>query len=80
MCVTRATGSDIEQGEVVLSAGCVIGASEIGVLATVGVTKVTCHQLPIVGVMSSGNEVCSPITVCEGLKKCLGWSIFNNRL
>lgn len=55
-----------------LSAGCVIGASEIGVLATVGVTKVTCHQLPIVGIMSSGNEVCKCVTVSVGLSKCLG--------
>lgn len=32
----RAVGSDIQAGEVVLSAGTVIGAAEVGLLATVG--------------------------------------------
>ena len=50
-------GSDIKQGEKVLSKGIRLGASEIGLLATVGVTQVTCFTKPIVGVMSTGNEV-----------------------
>ena len=34
-------GSDMAAGEVVLSAGHHIGAAEVGILATVGATKVT---------------------------------------
>lgn len=58
----RAVGSDIKAGQVVLSKGQCLGPSELGILATVGVTHVTCYRLPIVGVMSTGNEVC--IAVC----------------
>jgi len=41
----------------VLSRGMKLGPSEIGLLATVGVTKVSCYKLPRVGIMSTGNEV-----------------------
>lgn len=53
----RPVGSDIKAGEVVLSKGQRLGPSELGILATVGVTNVTCYKLPTVGVMSTGNEV-----------------------
>lgn len=35
----RAVGSDIKAGEVVLPKGSVIGAAEVGLLATVGASK-----------------------------------------
>ena len=35
----RAVGSDIKAGEVVLPMGTVIGAAEVGLLATVGASK-----------------------------------------
>lgn len=54
----RNIGSDIEKGEKILSTGAKLGPSEIGLLATVGVTQIKCYQLPKVGVMSTGNEVC----------------------
>ena len=53
----RPVGCDIAIGQCLLSAGQVIGASEIGLLASVGVASVKCYQLPRVGVMSTGNEV-----------------------
>lgn len=53
----RAVGSDIKQGEKILSQGIRLGPSEIGLLATVGVTKVKCFDKPLVGLMSTGNEV-----------------------
>jgi len=53
----RPVGCDIEQGQLLLSRGVRLGPSEIGLLATVGVTKVNCYKLPRVGVMSTGNEV-----------------------
>lgn len=58
----RPVGSDIKAGEIVLSKGQRLGPSELGILATVGVTNVTCYKLPTVGVMSTGNEVGTYIT------------------
>lgn len=50
-------GSDIAEGEKVLCSGQKLSPSELGLLATVGVTHVTCFKRPVVGVMSTGNEV-----------------------
>ena len=55
--IDREVGSDIQAGERVLCADAVLGPSELGVLATVGVTEVLCYKQPVVGVMSTGNEV-----------------------
>jgi len=60
----RNIGSDIGKGEKILSAGSKLGPSEIGLLATVGVTWIKCYRLPIVGVMSTGNEVCMLCYLC----------------
>lgn len=56
--VAREIGSDIQNGEKILAAGIKLGPSEVGLLATVGVTKIQVHGQPKVGVMSTGNEVC----------------------
>lgn len=40
-----------------LAKGTHMGPSEIGLLATVGVTEVSVHKFPVVAVMSTGNEV-----------------------
>ena len=53
----RPTGSDIAKGQRVLAKGQKLGPSELGILATVGVTEVRCHRKPVIGVMSTGNEV-----------------------
>lgn len=53
----RPVGSDIAKGEKVLEKSQKIGPSELGILATVGAARVTCYRLPVVGVMSTGNEV-----------------------
>lgn len=53
----RPVGCDIEKGQLILSHGMRLGPSELGLLATVGVTQVKCYKLPRVGVMSTGNEV-----------------------
>ncbi|KAG7281673.1 hypothetical protein CRUP_008048, partial [Coryphaenoides rupestris] len=37
-----------------------MGPSEIGLLATVGVTEVSVHKFPVVAVMSTGNELLNP--------------------
>lgn len=40
-----------------MAKGTHMGPSEIGLLATVGVTEVSVHKFPMVAVMSTGNEV-----------------------
>jgi len=56
----RPIGSDIHPGEKVLSRGCVLGAGDLGVLAAVGVTRVKVARLPVVGILSTGNEIQPP--------------------
>lgn len=53
----REIGSDIREGEVVLQAGERIGPAEIGLLATVGLPIVSCYAKPVIGVLSTGNEL-----------------------
>jgi molybdenum cofactor synthesis domain-containing protein len=53
-------GSDIKKGEVVLKKGQVLGSSEIGVIAALGLTKVKVLKIPIVAVLSTGGEVTEP--------------------
>ena len=53
-------GTDIKKGETVLKAGQVLGASEIGVLAALGLTKVKMFKVPVVAVLSTGAEVTEP--------------------
>lgn len=40
----RAVGSDMAQGQLVLPQGCVLGSSDLGLLATAGVTSVLVHR------------------------------------
>ncbi|XP_045171421.2 gephyrin-like isoform X1 [Mercenaria mercenaria] len=56
----RKIGSDIALGEKVLCKGQKLGPSELGILATVGVTHIRCFKYPVVGVMSTGNELLEP--------------------
>jgi gephyrin len=56
----RAIGSDMKPGELVIQAGDKIGPSEIGLLATLGITEVPCQSAPVVGVMSTGDELVNP--------------------
>uniref|UniRef100_A0A674M9N2 Gephyrin n=1 Tax=Takifugu rubripes TaxID=31033 RepID=A0A674M9N2_TAKRU len=56
----RPIGHDIRRGECVLAKGTHMGPSEIGLLATVGMTEVSVHKFPVVAVMSTGNELLNP--------------------
>ncbi|KAM9787391.1 gephyrin a isoform 1-T1 [Syngnathus typhle] len=56
----RPIGHDIRRGECVLAKGTHMGPSEIGLLATVGVSDVSVHKFPVVAVMSTGNELLNP--------------------
>ena len=53
-------GSDIKKGETVLKKGQVLGSSEIGVLAALGLTSVTVSRIPMIAVLSTGGEVTEP--------------------
>ena len=56
----RPVGSDIEQGSTVLSKGTILGPAEIGILATVGVTKIKVFKKPTIALLSTGNELQNP--------------------
>lgn len=53
----RHAGDDLRPGDVVVSAGTVIGAGHIGLLASVGVRAVRVRRRLVVGVMSTGDEL-----------------------
>lgn len=55
----RPIGCDISVGEKVLSKGTLLGPSEMGLLATVGVSSVLAVRKPVVAVLSTGT-----LTVC----------------
>ncbi|KAJ7960384.1 Molybdopterin biosynthesis protein CNX1 [Quillaja saponaria] len=62
----RPVGYDIEKDTVVLESGETLGASEIGLLATVGVAMVKVYPTPTVAVLSTGDELVEPTTACLG--------------
>ncbi|KAK3818837.1 MAG: MoaB/Mog domain-containing protein [Benniella sp.] len=55
----REIGSDVQVGQTVLRKGQVVSAvgGEIGVMASIGVRNVLVRQRPVVGFLSTGNEV-----------------------
>ena len=55
-CVTPA-GADMRAGENLLGPGRVIGGAELGVLSTLGVRSVAVYRRPVLGVISSGDEL-----------------------
>ncbi len=52
-------GCDVAKGSVVLAAGSVLGAADLGTIASLGLDTVTVAHMPRVTVFSSGNEVIS---------------------
>ncbi len=53
----RPRGEDLRRGDVAVSAGRVLRAAEIGVLAMVGAAHVQVHCRPRVGILSTGDEI-----------------------
>jgi molybdenum cofactor synthesis domain-containing protein len=53
-------GSDIKKGSLVLKKGQVLGSSEIGVLAALGLTQIKVLKIPMIAVLSTGAEVTEP--------------------
>lgn len=53
----RPAGEDVRAGDRVVGPGHVVGAAEIGLLATLGYTRVRVHRRPRVAILSTGNEL-----------------------
>ncbi|AYY14870.1 molybdopterin molybdenumtransferase MoeA [Actinobacteria bacterium YIM 96077] len=56
----RRAGEDVKEGEVVLSAGTSLGATQIGLLAAVGRDRVVVRPKPRIVVISTGSELVEP--------------------
>ena len=53
----REAGDDITAGQELFPAGTVLGAGHLGVLCSVGCPSVVAHPAPVVGVLSTGDEL-----------------------
>jgi molybdenum cofactor synthesis domain-containing protein len=53
-------GQDIHAGQAVVSAGCVLGPAEIGLLATIGRVRVKTYARPKVAILATGDELVEP--------------------
>jgi molybdopterin molybdotransferase len=56
----RRAGDDVRAGQAVLARGAVIGAAELGVLASLGAATVQCSRRPRLSVLVSGDELLTP--------------------
>jgi molybdopterin molybdotransferase len=56
-------GEDIRSGQTVLERGRTISPFDSGVLAALGITRISVHPRPVVGLISSGDEIVPPETV-----------------
>jgi molybdopterin molybdotransferase len=56
----RHAGDDVTPGEAVLRRGTVLGPSELGVLASVGRSTVSCARRPRAAVLTTGDELVGP--------------------
>ena len=56
----RPIGGDVRAGDVLLEAGTVLGAAQVGALAAAGVAEVACARRPSVVVLSTGTELRAP--------------------
>lgn len=53
-------GQDVARGQIALTAGTTLGAAEIGILATFGLTRISVYRRPRVAVLATGDEVVEP--------------------
>ena len=56
----RSAGDDIATGKLLVDHGAVLGAADIGMLASVGFASVSCFRKPVVGLLSTGDELVQP--------------------
>ena len=65
-CHVRQVGSDLAVDEVIMSTGQTITPVDVGLLATIGCASVPCFAKPIIGVLSTGNELVEPWVTPRG--------------
>jgi molybdopterin molybdotransferase len=53
----RPRGEDLARGDVAVATGTLVGAAQLGVLASVGAAHVQVHRRPRVAILSSGDEL-----------------------
>ncbi len=53
----RKIGEDIKKGTIVLKKRDLIRSAEIGILASIGISEVYVYKRPVVGLVSTGNEI-----------------------
>jgi len=56
----REAGEDLREGEVVLKAGRILTAADLGIHAALGLTTARVHRRPRVAIISTGDEVVEP--------------------
>jgi molybdopterin molybdotransferase len=56
----RRAGEDLREGDVAVEAGTVLGPAELGVLASVGRSSVSCRARPTMAVLVTGDELADP--------------------
>ncbi len=56
----RFRAEDVQQGSVVIPAGRMVRASEVGVLASLGLESVRVYRRPVVAILSTGDEITEP--------------------
>jgi molybdopterin molybdotransferase len=58
----RPAGDDVKEGDLLVPAGMELGAGELALLASVGLSPVTVHRRPVVAVLATGDELVAPET------------------
>lgn len=82
----RVIGSDVREGEVLVSSNKRISAAEIGVMATCGIQNVLVYEKPRVALLSTGDEVVEPGSdlepgcIRDSNKSSLFYSLIENRV
>jgi molybdopterin molybdotransferase len=56
----RFRGEDVRAGQRVIEAGRAVRPSEVGVLASIGITEVPVYRRPMVAILSTGDEITPP--------------------
>jgi len=68
----RKKSEDIKEGDVIINKGSIITSATIGMLASIGLSKVSVIRKPVIGILSTGDELIEP-----GEKNQLG-KIYNS--
>lgn len=50
-------GDDVKEGDRVLKKGTVINSASLGILCALGITKIRCVKKPVIGIISTGDEI-----------------------